>query len=110
MRIPGIPGASEPTFRTRDCQWMGLDTLVMETCADLEEEGWVVSPHAAKVTIQVARCTVQGPVELDTPSLIAAVREGLRPRYVLLTEEQVEAVLTAYARVVLTMDIAEISG
>ncbi len=109
MRIPGVPGASEPTFRTRDCQWMSLDTLVMETVAELEEDGVSISPHAAKVTIQVARVVVQGPEGSDTVQLVKAVRVGTRRRRVLLSEEYVQAVLTAYARVISTMDIAEIT-
>jgi hypothetical protein len=110
MRIPGIPGASEPTFRTRDCRWMGLDTLVLETCAELEEEGWTVSPHVAKVAIQVARAVVQGPEGEETESLVRGVRKGLRYRLIVMTKDQVEAILTAYARVISTMDIAEING
>ena len=110
MRIPGIPGASEPTFRTRDCHWMSLDTLVMETCAELEEDGWVVSPHAAKVTIQVARVVVQGPDGMETDTLVDEVQARLRHRFILLTVAQVRSILTAYARVVSTMDIAEING
>ena len=37
MRIPGIPGASEPSFRTRGQIWVALDDLVHETCTRLEE-------------------------------------------------------------------------
>ena len=53
MRIPGIPGASEPSFRTRDQVWIALDDLVYETCTKLEVLGIVLSPYACKAAIQV---------------------------------------------------------
>ena len=55
MRIPGIPGASEPSFRTRDRVWIALDDLVYETCSKLEEEGVLLSPYSCKAAIQVSR-------------------------------------------------------
>ena len=55
MRIPGIPGASEPSFRTRDRIWIALDDLVYETCSKLEELGLAISPYACKAAIQISR-------------------------------------------------------
>ena len=55
MRIPGIPGASEPSFRTRGQIWVALDDLVYETCTHLDTFGVIVSPYVCKGTIQVSR-------------------------------------------------------
>ena len=109
MRIPGIPGASEPAFRTRDARWMGLDALVHETCAVLDEEGISVSPVAAKAAIQIARFVVQEPVERDTDGLIRAVAERLRARRVLLPLDVVREILTTYAQVIVVLDVLEIN-
>jgi hypothetical protein len=109
MRIPGIPGASEPAFRTRDARWMGLDALVHETCAVLKEEGISVSPVAAKATIQIARFVVQEPVERDTDGLIRAVSDRLKARCVLLPLDLVREVLATYAQVIVVLDVLEIN-
>mgnify|MGYP001359994237 CR=1 FL=1 len=109
MRIPGIPGASEPAFRTRDARWMGLDAVVQETVAVLKEEGFEVSLMAAKATIQIARFVVQEPVERDTEALLAAVNERLRARCVLLPTELVREVLATYTQVIVVLDVLEIN-
>ncbi|MAY80029.1 MAG: hypothetical protein CL930_04505 [Deltaproteobacteria bacterium] len=109
MSIPGIPGVSEPHFRTRDCRWMGLDTLVLETCKELEAEGESVSPHAVKATIQIARMVVQEPIERETDQLIALVASRLRTQKVLVGEDLVRLVLTTYARIIAVLDILEIN-
>ena len=109
MSIPGIPGASEPSFRTRDRRWMGLDALVHETCAHLEEEGIQVSPVAAKAAIQLARFVIQEPVERDTEALVQEVVDRLRARCVVMPPNLVLAVLTTYARVIVVLDVLEIN-
>jgi len=60
MRIPGIPGASEPSFRTRDRVWIALDDLVYETCTKLEELGFSLSPYSCKAAIQIAEVQETG--------------------------------------------------
>lgn len=107
MRIPGLPGASEPTFRTRDRRWMGLDTLVLDTCQRLEDSGAAVSPVAAKAAIQLARHLVVMDEELVGEDLLAAVSFRLRRQRVLLTPAAVGRVLGAYARLVVELDITE---
>ncbi len=109
MRIPGIPGASEPAFRTRDARWMGLDALVRETCAFLEEDGIVISLIAAKATIQLARRTVQEPLERDQDELCSVISDRLRSRRVLMPVPSVRDVIQAYARVIVSLDILEIN-
>ena len=109
MRIPGVPGGSEPSFRTRDCRWMGLDLLVMETHGIVVEGGWDLSLHVVKATVQVARWVVQEPVERETEELIQQVVERLRERGVILQNEHVSEILTAYAQVVAMLDILEIN-
>ena len=109
MRIPGIPGASEPSFRTRDRRWIALDSLVRETCVHLEEEGLTVSPVAAKAVIQLARLIVQEPVERDSGTLAETIVQRLRARRVILPANTVLAVLTAYAHVIVVLDVLEIN-
>ena len=109
MSIPGIPGASEPSFRTRDRRWMGLDALVHETCATLKEEDIVVSPVAAKAAIQIARFVVQEPTERNTTDLVETVVNRLRARRVVLPADIVLAVLTTYTRVIIVLDVQEIN-
>ncbi|MGB0640018.1 MAG: hypothetical protein ACPGTU_11830 [Myxococcota bacterium] len=107
MSIPGIPGVSEPHFRTRDQRWMGLDTVVMETCKELEAEGHKASPHAVKATIQMARLVVQEPVERETEALVEIVLARLRAQKVLMNKELIRSVLTTYARIIAVLDILE---
>jgi len=109
MRIPGIPGASEPAFRTRDARWMGLDSLVRETCTVLEEDGVFISLIAAKATIQLARRVVQEPQERGQEELCSAISERLRSRLVLMPVASVRDVIQAYARVIVSLDILEIN-
>ena len=109
MSIPGIPGASEPSFRTRDRRWMGLDALVHETCAHLQEDGLNVSPVAAKAVIQIARFVVQEPIERDTDELVSTVVDRLRARRVVIPASMVLAVLTTYTRVIIVLDVLEIN-
>ena len=109
MRIPGIPGASEPAFRTRDARWMGLDALVRETCTVLEEDGIVISLVAAKATIQLARRVVQEPVERDQEALCCTISDRLRSRRVLMPVSSVRHVIQVYARVIVSLEILEIN-
>jgi hypothetical protein len=109
MRIPGIPGASEPSFRTRDARWMGLDSLVQETCSTLEDEGLTVSLIAAKATIQIARSVVQGPVDRTQEQLSAVIADRLRARRVIMPVEHVSQILEAYAQVIVSLEILEIN-
>ena len=108
MRIPGIPGASEPSFRTRDQIWIALDDLVYETCSKLEELGILVSPFACKGAIQVSRQLML----VDSPSagdeLARDVSQRLRDRGVLLRPELTREILRAYGYVVMGMEIAEV--
>jgi hypothetical protein len=107
MSIPGIPGVSEPHFRTRDRRWMGLDTLVIETCKELESDGHILSPHATKATIQIARLVVQEPIERETEQLVTLVVARLRTQKVLMSDDLVRSVLTTYARIIAVLDILE---
>ena len=109
MSIPGIPGASEPSFRTRDARWMGLDALVQETVTVMKEEGFDVSLMAAKATIQIARYVVQEPVDRDTSELIEAVTDRLRAQCVLIPVDIVREILAPYAQVIVVLDVLEIN-
>ena len=88
---------------------MGLDTLVRETCSHLEEEGLHVSPVAAKATIQLARLVVQEPVERDSDTLVEIIVERLRARRVVIPPTTALANLTAYAHVIVVLDVLEIN-
>ena len=109
MSIPGIPGASEPSFRTRDARWMGLDAVVLETCAMLAEEDIDVSPIAAKAAIQIARFVVQEPVERKSGEIARVVAERLQARSVLLPSSIVKDVLEMYTKVIVALDVLEIN-
>lgn len=108
-RIPGVPGATEPTFRTGDRRWMGLDSLVWETCARLEERRQALQPAVVKAVIQVARMAVQGPERLEGQALVDEVTLRLRHERVLLPAARVRAVLLAYLTVVGELEIQEIN-
>ena len=105
MSIPGIPGASEPSFRTRDARWMGLDAVVLETCAMLAEEGTEVSLVAAKAAIQIARFVVQEPVERESEAFAHVVSQRLQARSVVLPVAVVREVLEMYAKVIVALDV-----
>ena len=109
MSIPGIPGAGEPAFRTRDARWMGLDALVQETRTLLAEDGIDLSLVAVKATIQMARLVVQEPVEREADELVAIVSSRLRDRSVIMPPGRVQSVLTTYAQVIVVLDILEIN-
>ena len=109
MTIPGIPGASEPAFRTRDARWMGLDAMVHETQSSLAAQGVDVSLVAVKSAIQLARQAVQEPVERSTDELVVTVAARLQHRKVIMPMDVVAEVLNAYARVIVEMDILEIN-
>ena len=108
MRIPGIPGASEPSFRTRGQIWVALDDLVYETCTHLDTFGVIVSPYVCKGTIQVSRQLML----VGTPSagegLAEEVAMRLRERGVLVQPGLVGQILQAYGHIIMGMDIAEV--
>ena len=108
MSIPGLLGASEPAFRTRDARWMGLDSIVQEVAAAL---GGIdeLSLVALKSTIQMARQVVQEPVERTPEALYEAVSERLRRRGVIMPAPRVENVLAAYASVIVSLEVLEIN-
>ena len=88
---------------------MGLDTLVLETVGRAAEAGHDVGPVAAKATVQVARFVIELDGSLAGGGLIAEVQAQLRRRFVLLTRAQVEAVLVAYTRLVVELEIEEVN-
>lgn len=106
--IPGIPGASEPSFRTRDDSWVSLDTLVRSTCARLEEIGEVVSPLAAKAVIQVGRDSVQRWPERQGDALMHTVSDQLRHQRLIVVPRLVREILVAYTSAVVELDVAEV--
>ena len=106
--IPGIPGASEPSFRTRDAQWVSLDTLVRSTCQRLEDIGEPVSPLAAKAVIQVGRECVQAYPERQGDALMISVSDNLRQRRLLVVPRLVREILIAYTSAVVELDVAEV--
>ena len=108
-RIPGIVGAAEPSFRTGDRRWMGLDSVVWETTAKMEERGVELSPVVVKATVQVARATVGGPEGPQGQALVELVTERLHHRRVILPVRTVREILVAYLAVVAELDVQEIN-
>lgn len=88
---------------------MGLDSLVWETTATLEEQGRTLSPVVVKATVQVARMAVQVNEDLSGDALVEQVRMSLRARRVILPADVVRAILVAYVLVVGELDILEVS-
>ncbi len=109
MTIPGVEGAGEPCFRTRDSRWLTLDAMVMETCSALDEAGHEVSPVAVKATIQLARFTVQEPRDRTTDELISDVTQRLRARRVIVPRAVVGEIVRAYAAVFVALEVLEIN-
>lgn len=111
--IPGLPGASEPAFRTGDRGWMSLDDVVQETVSWLAADGIELSPFAVKATIQVTRRLLDASPELAEPDeptgLFAQVQQELRRAGVLLRPGQAEQVVRVYASVVALLDIRDVS-
>lgn len=105
MSIVGLPGASEPSFMTRDRALVSFDTLISNTVAELAEAGVDISNEVAKATVQCARQLVCSMKNLDKSSLSEIVMRELRRFRIILVRPLVEAVLQAYAGVVSRMDI-----
>lgn len=108
-RIPGLPGGSEPTFRTRDRRWLELDSLVLETRARLGEEGVQMTPTAIKAAIQMGRALLAHRQGLAGEALGEAVSDQLRGRRVLLPPAVAQRVLAAYAAVFLELEVEEVN-
>ena len=105
--IPGLPGASQPSFRTGSRGWVSLDQLVHEVVAGLHADGFDLSPHVVKVTVQLTRRLVDGSGAPTGEELIAAVQRQLPHARVLLPAAQVERVVRAYAGVIAILDIRD---
>lgn len=108
MRIPGIPGASDPSFRTRLETWMGLDSFVYKVVERLAQDGTALSPHAVKVTIQIARYVLSREEGLAGDALIADVHGRLRKARLLLQPGHVQQILRVYASLVAEIGIEEV--
>ena len=110
MSIPGIPGAPNPTFRTRDRVYVSLDQVIVELCEELSEEGLVVARSVAKTVVQCARFYLRsekGPQDLEEIS--EAVYRDLKMHRILLVPHWVRQVLTAYGRVYASLQIEDVT-
>ena len=105
MRIAGLPGASEPSFRTRDNALVSFDTLVGRVVEGVEQP---LSHEVVKATIQCARHVVCSVKDLDGASLAELVMRDLRRFHILLVQPLIEAILACYAGLVARLDIAEV--
>ncbi|MCB9744835.1 MAG: hypothetical protein H6741_03900 [Alphaproteobacteria bacterium] len=108
MLIPGLPGASEPSFRTRGRALLSLDTLVEEVRERLEADGLAISARVVKAAIQSARWVICMHEDLDVEELALQVSEELRRHHVLFVPDMVEEVLVTYVRLVIELDIEEV--
>ncbi len=109
MPIPGLPGAAETTFRTRDALLVSLDRLVAEVCAELAEQGTELSLRTAKAAIQAARAAITRQPGLTEVALVDTIRERLRQEHILLPAPMVSALLRTYLRKVVELDITEVN-
>jgi hypothetical protein len=109
MRIRGIPGAPNPTFRTRDRVFVSLDQIIEEMCQELSREGLLLSQQIAKTIVQCARCYLHSEDGLSNmEGLCEAVFEDLKAHRVLFIPSRVEQVLTAYGRVYASLEIEDV--
>ena len=108
MPIAGLPGASEPSFMTRDRALVSFDTLVTHTVEEMLEQGHELSTEVTKATIQLARQLVCATRNLDRVGLAELVTRELRRFRIVLMRPLVEAILATYAGIVARMDIAEV--
>jgi len=110
MSIPGIPGAPNPTFRTRDRMYVSLDQIIVELCHELAEAGLLVSKQVAKTVVQCARCYLRGDDGIrDMEGLCEAVFQDLKHHRILLVPSRVKLVLTGYGRVYASLEIEDVS-
>jgi hypothetical protein len=110
MGIPGIPGAPNPTFRTRDRVYVSLDQIIVELCEELQAEGLLLSKQIAKTVVQCARSYLQCDEGVsDMEGLCQAVFEDLKPLRVLFVPDRVRQVLTAYGRVYASLEIEDVT-
>ena len=107
MAISGIPGAPEPTFRTRDREYVSLDRLIQDVCTELASRDILVNASIAKAAVQCARHSVQASESPGLEGLAQQVSEDLRRERVLLVPRLVRQVLLSYGRIVSEFDIAE---
>jgi|GEM_PF-4805808 len=108
MTILGIPGASDPSFRTTDQMFVSLDQVVSEVVSNLSMGELDLSLHVAKCVIQLTRRRLAQGDELSLVSLSMDVRSDLRSHRIMLTNTQVKLILSAYGDVFSTLDIAEV--
>ena len=108
MSIRGIPGAADPTFRTRDRIFVSLDQLVAEVCEVLRSRAFVVSLPVAKCVVQLTRRHLSQRDDIDLEELSLVVSKELRSHRTLVTQAQVKLVLQAYGDTFAVLDIAEI--
>tara|TARA_B110000037_G_C16789029_1_gene370635 strand:- start:135 stop:479 length:345 start_codon:yes stop_codon:yes gene_type:complete len=108
MTILGIPGASDPSFRTTDRIFVSLDQLVSDVVGNLQMGELDLSLHVAKCVIQLTRRRLSQSSDVTLESLSVDVRRDLRTHRVMLTEPQVKLILSTYGDVFSTLDIAEV--
>lgn len=108
-KIPGISGASEPSFRTADRRWLDLDSMVRETTHKLATGGVILSPVAVKAAIQMGRALLAASDDLRGDALGELVSAQLRHRRVLLSPALARQVLVAYAAVFLELEVLEVN-
>jgi len=110
MSIPGIPGAPNPTFRTRDRVYVSLDQIIVELCEELQGEGLLLSQQVAKTVVQCARSYLHSEDGVnDMGGLCQAVFEDLKLHRILFVPDRVKQVLTAYGRVYASLEIEDVT-
>jgi hypothetical protein len=108
MRIPGLPGASDPTFRTRDALLLSLDRIVHDVCTELAVGGLVISLPVAKAAIQAARHGICRQPSLVEAEIVVIVGARLRRERILLPPSMIRRLLRCYLRTVIALDITEV--
>ena len=107
--IPGIPGAADPTFYTRDRRLLSLDRIIHELTDLMADDGHPISPRVAKAAVQAGRQIVCRYDGLRAEQLALRVSRDLRAARILLPPALVERLLVAYGRLVIELDITSIT-
>lgn len=108
MQGPTTPRGSSPSYRTHDGALVSLDTVVRGVQLTLEEAGLDTSELVVRATILRARVRASEQKRPDVGELARRVSDDLRGMHVLFVPDMVEAVIVAYVKLLLQLDVAEI--
>lgn len=108
MQGPPIPRGKAPSYRTQDGALMSLDTIVRGVQEILDEQGLETSVLVVRSTILRARLRASEEKSPEMSALAQRVSDDLRAMHVLFIPDMVEAVMVAYVKLLVELEVAEI--